>query len=42
MLKKINDLVKDIIKSLYEGTGKPEPLKYDLTSLTGNTDWFTS
>jgi toxin YoeB len=33
MLKKINDLVKEIIKTPYEGTGKPEPLKYDLTGL---------
>ena len=31
MLKKINDLVKDIQKNPYEGIGKPEPLKYDLS-----------
>jgi toxin YoeB len=33
MLKKINALIKDIIKSPYDGIGKPEPLKYDLTGL---------
>ena len=31
MLKKINDLVKDIQKNPYDGIGKPEPLKYDLS-----------
>jgi len=30
MLKKINDLIKDIQRTPYEGSGKPEPLKYDL------------
>jgi toxin YoeB len=29
-LKKINDLIKDIQRTPYEGLGKPEPLKYDL------------
>ena len=33
MLRKINDLIKDIQRSPYEGLGKPEPLKYDLTGL---------
>jgi toxin YoeB len=33
MLKKINDLIKDIVKTPYKGTGKPEPLKYDLAGL---------
>lgn len=33
MLKKINVLIKDIQRSPYEGSGKPEPLKYDLTGL---------
>jgi toxin YoeB len=33
MLKKINDLIKDIQRSPYEGKGKPEPLKYDLAGL---------
>jgi toxin YoeB len=31
ILKKINVLIKDIQKTPYEGLGKPEPLKYDLT-----------
>jgi toxin YoeB len=30
MLKKINDLIKDIQRNPFEGKGKPEPLKYDL------------
>lgn len=30
MLKKINELIKDIQRHPYEGLGKPEPLKYDL------------
>jgi toxin YoeB len=30
MLKKINELIKDIQKTPYTGLGKPEPLKYDL------------
>jgi toxin YoeB len=30
ILKKINDLIKDIQRTPYEGSGKPEPLKYDL------------
>ncbi|MCX6287543.1 MAG: Txe/YoeB family addiction module toxin [Bacteroidetes bacterium] len=33
MLRKINDLIKDIQRTPYEGLGKPEPLKYDLTGL---------
>ena len=28
--KKINALIKEIQTNPYEGTGKPEPLKYDL------------
>ncbi len=28
ILKKINDLIKDISKTPYVGLGKPEPLKY--------------
>jgi len=31
MLKRINELIKDIQRTPYEGKGKPEPLKYDLT-----------
>ena len=30
ILKKINELVKDILRHPYEGIGKPEPLKFDL------------
>lgn len=31
MLKKTNSLIKEILRTPYEGTGKPEPLKFDLT-----------
>ena len=31
--KKINALIKEIQFSPFEGTGKPEPLKYDLAGL---------
>ena len=30
ILRKINELIKDIQRSPFEGIGKPEPLKYDL------------
>lgn len=30
MLRKINELIKDISRHPFEGTGKPEPLKFDL------------
>lgn len=30
ILKKINNLIKDIHRSPFEGIGKPERLKYDL------------
>jgi len=30
MLRKINELIKDIQSTPFEGKGKPEPLKYDL------------
>lgn len=33
MLKKINELIKDIQRNPFEGKGKPEPLKYDLSGL---------
>ncbi len=33
ILKKINELIRDIQRTPYEGLGKPEPLKYDLTGL---------
>jgi toxin YoeB len=31
VLRKINDLIKEIQRTPYEGLGKPEPLKFDLT-----------
>jgi toxin YoeB len=33
MLKKINNLIKDIQRHPFEGTGKPEPLRFDLKGL---------
>ena len=33
VLKKINDLIKEIQRTPYGGKGKPEPLKYDLAGL---------
>lgn len=30
MLKKINELIRDIQRTPFDGKGKPEPLKYDL------------
>jgi toxin YoeB len=33
ILKKINNLIKAILRTLYEGIGKPEPLKFDLAGL---------
>lgn len=33
MLKKISSLIKEIQRTPFEGKGKPEPLKYDLTGL---------
>jgi len=33
MLRKINDLIKDIQRDPFNGKGKPEPLKYDLAGL---------
>jgi toxin YoeB len=31
IVKKINNLIKEISRSPHEGSGKPEPLKYDLS-----------
>jgi toxin YoeB len=31
VLRKINDLIKDIQRTPFEGLGKPEPLKFDLS-----------
>ena len=33
ILKKINSLIKEIQRNPYDGIGKPEPLKYDLSGL---------
>ena len=33
MVKKINSIIKDIERNLYEGIGKPEPLRFDLAGL---------
>lgn len=30
MLRKINELIREIQKTPFDGRGKPEPLKYDL------------
>jgi len=30
ILRRINSLIKDIQRTPFEGSGKPEPLKYDL------------
>lgn len=31
ILRKINDLINDIQRTPFEGLGKPEPLKFDLS-----------
>lgn len=31
IVKRIHELIKDIKRSPFEGIGKPEPLKYDLS-----------
>lgn len=31
IVRRINDLIKEIKRSPFEGVGKPEPLKYDLS-----------
>ena len=46
VLKRINDLVKEITRTPYEGTGKPEPLRHALAGywsrrIDNNSDWFT-
>ena len=33
ILKKINELIKEIQKNPFDGLGKPEPLKFDLAGL---------
>ncbi len=31
IIKKINELIKEVSRNPFEGSGKPEPLKYDLS-----------
>lgn len=33
ILKRINQLIKDTQRTLFEGIGKPEPLKFDMSGL---------
>lgn len=33
ILRKINSLIQNILESPFEGIGKPEPLKYELSGL---------
>ncbi len=33
ILKRINELIKDLQRSPFEGIGKPEPLKFDMSGL---------
>jgi toxin YoeB len=33
VLKKINQMIKDIQRNPFQGIGNPEPLKYDLSGL---------
>lgn len=33
MLKKVNELIKEIEQTPFSGTGKPEPLRYNLTKM---------
>lgn len=30
-LRRINKLIKDMLRTLFQGIGKPEPLRYDLS-----------
>lgn len=32
ILKRINELIKEVVRTPYEGKGKPEPLKHQLAS----------
>ncbi len=32
-LRKINNLIKEVLHTPYEGTGKPDPLKHDFSEL---------
>jgi toxin YoeB len=33
MIRKINELIKDIQRTPFEGLGKPEPLRFDLSGI---------
>lgn len=33
LLKKINELIREVQRTPYTGTGKPEPLKFELAGL---------
>lgn len=33
ILKRVNQLIRDIQRTPFEGVGKPEPLKFDMSSL---------
>jgi toxin YoeB len=33
MLKRVNDLIKEISRTPYSGRGKPEKLKFDMTNM---------
>jgi toxin YoeB len=33
MVRRINDLIKDVLREPFEGIGKPEPLKHQLQGL---------
>jgi toxin YoeB len=46
LLKRINAVIKDTLRSPFEGVGKPEPLKADLSGywsrrITTNIVWYT-
>ena len=45
VLKRINSLLKDILRSPFEGIGKPEPLRHRRVSgraaSTMGIDWYT-
>ena len=36
LLKRINVLIKDVMRSPFEGIGKPEPLRNDLSGFCRN------
>jgi toxin YoeB len=42
ILRRINQLIKDIQRTPYEGIGNPEPLKYDLAGFWSRQIIYTS